>query len=522
MLVASNIIRWKLRRCKVSSRSNLKRFYRYICNETNEEIITHVYDKKIYEQNVHLYEQCKSHIDLKQNIYYDYFFKENYILPIHKKNVLSRECLNGKRNEKKLNIYSFENKCAISDEKVKREECVHEMYAPLRVEYLEEYKNWDKKIKKEKGKFLEEKKDKKLNVDEPRIEKTKRKSKDNIIKVKEDEEENRKEVRDEKNKSVTNKCSAIKISEMVEKKEAPASSLALDNIILNAPYNRTYAISSDLTSIYIDNSKHFHCDNGKEEEVTEMKICQYCSYKGICSSRFAFNNLKKGILKVNDKIVYENVNVSLNDDKIELTKEGKEFLKKYKITIIINKPKYYLSLSADNKSNKKLLVRNLIRNENKYIEDEHKCMSYFIYKNVNIEKVNNLYVCGRLDANSSGLLIFTQNTLSSNYLLHKYKYKIEKEYEIKTYNEIKEINLKLLRENLFIDGKLIYKCHVQYIDSFTLKIKLYQGFHKMIRKLCLQSNIKIKSLHRVRIGGIHLNNLPMGKWRFLMPNEFFF
>ncbi|ETW55966.1 hypothetical protein PFUGPA_02010 [Plasmodium falciparum Palo Alto/Uganda] len=286
-----------------------------------------------------------------------------------------------------------------------------------------------------------------------------------------------------------------------------------NNIILD--------IDNDLKNIYIDNSKYFKLDIERNTKKEKIKLNQYCSYNGICSSRFVNNNVQNGLFKVNDKIVYENVEICLGVDKIELTNRGKDLLKN-KITIILNKPKHYLSISNDNKSYKKLLVRNLIRNENKYIQEEHKCMSYFIYKNVNIEKVPNLYVCGRLDANSSGLLIFTQNTLSNNYLLYRYKYNIEKEYVIKTYNSITQENMKLLKKHFYVDGKLIYKCHIQYVDNFTLIFKIYQGFHKIIRKMCMLSNIKIKSLHRIRIGNIHLNDLPIGKWRFLMPNEYFF
>ncbi|CRG93583.1 RNA pseudouridylate synthase, putative [Plasmodium gallinaceum] len=496
-----NYIRLKLRRCN-NNLNNFKNFYRYISDDIKEEIVTHSYNKKEYEKNIDISEQCKSYIDLKQKIFYDYLSKKTLTF-IKKKTIKDSK----KNNDDKKKL--IENGSLIDYINKEKEICEND--ENLSVEYLSEYKKLNKILNKN-GKIEDEKN--KTTISNEKI-----KKKDGMTLKKIGKEKINKDTKKNIKKSY---CEEIKRDDIyvnnneiknVKKCETP-------NEIFLSINNSPNTISNDLINIYIDNSKYFTFYD-EQKEIKEMKLNQYCSHYGICSSRFAFKNLKNGILKVNDKIIYENVNVCLHKDKIELTKRGEELLKN-KITIIINKPKNYLSLSTDIKSNKKLLVRNLIRNENKYVEEDHKCMSYFIYKNVNIEKVNNLYVCGRLDANSSGLLIYTQNTLSHNYLLNKYKYKIEKEYIITTHNEIKEINLKLLRQNLYIDGKLIYKCHIKYIDGFTLIFKLYQGFHKIIRKICLLSNIKIKSLHRVKIGNIHLNNLPTGKWRFLMPNESFF
>ncbi|CRH02701.1 RNA pseudouridylate synthase, putative [Plasmodium relictum] len=497
-----NYFRLKLRRCN-NNLNSFKSFYRYISDDIKEEIITHSYSKKEYENNIDISEQCKNYIDLKQKIFYDYLSKKTILTFPNKKKI--KDTKKGNDDEKKLN----ENESLVEHKNREKEE-ICENYENISIEYLSEYKKWNKIVNKNE-KVQEDEKNK--------ISNQKVKKRDDITLKKIGKEKIDVDIENSK-KGYSDGIKAESYTNNNELKIKHAENCEIPNEIFLSTNSLPSTISNDLANIYIDNSKYFNFSD-KQREIKEMKLSQYCSNYGICSSRFAFNNLKNGILKVNDKIIYENVSVCLDKDKIELTKRGKELLKN-KITIIINKPKHYLSLSTDIKSNKKLLVRNLIRNENKFIEEDHKCMSYFIYKNVNIEKVNNLYVCGRLDANSSGLLIYTQNTLSNNYLLNKYKYKIEKEYVIKTYNEIKEINLKLLQQNLYIDGKLIYKCHIKYIDSFTLIIKLYQGFHKIIRKICLLSNIKIKSLHRVRIGNIHINNLPLGKWRFLMPNESFF
>ncbi|SOV16432.1 RNA pseudouridylate synthase, putative [Plasmodium gaboni] len=484
-----------------------EKIYRYVCDDIKKEIIEHSYSKEKCD-NLNLSEECKKHIDFKQKLFYDYVSKENHISTFLKKkeenNLLSYMSHvrdnHGSKLKIKINKKKEKEDEKLDDEKKKKkkkknEDEEEEEYDDddeillnnknVQVQYMGEYKKW---IKKKKNNYP-------------------------------NQEDNKNEDINQYNNQDTN-ISTHNNNNFISEEKKYNKSDDLCNI-LQTNNNIMFDIDNDLKNIYIDNSKYFKLDIERNTKKEKMKLNQYCSYNGICSSRFVNNNVQNGLFKVNDKIVYENVEICSGVDKIELTNRGKDLLKN-KITIILNKPKHYLSISNDNKSYKKLLVRNLIRNENKYIQEEHKCMSYFIYKNVDIEKVPNLYVCGRLDANSSGLLIFTQNTLSNNYLLYRYKYNIEKEYVIKTYNIITQENMKLLKEHFYVDGKLIYKCHIQYVDNFTLIFKIYQGFHKIIRKMCMFSNIKIKSLHRIRIGNIHLNDLPTGKWRFLMPNEYFF
>ncbi|SPJ11477.1 RNA pseudouridylate synthase,putative [Plasmodium sp. DRC-Itaito] len=504
-----------------------ERIYRYICDDIKKEIIEHSYSKEICD-NLNLSEECKKHIDFKQKLFYDYVSKENNISTLLKKkeenNLLSyisfvrdnhRSKLKININKKKAKEEEKEDKKLDQEKKKKKKEDDEIFLNNKNVQfgYMGEYKKWIKKKKnnypKEEDNIIKDNKEKEI---------TTKKINENVKEQNNEDANKNEDINQYNNKQDTNISAHNNNNYISDEKKYNKCDLC------NIPQtnnNIIFDIDNDLKDIYIDNSKYFKLDKERNTKKEKMKLNQYCSYNGICSSRFVNNNVQNGLFKVNDKIVYENVEICSGVDKIELTNRGKDLLKN-KITIILNKPKHYLSISNDNKSYKKLLVRNLIRNENKFIEEEHKCMSYFIYKNVDIEKVPNLYVCGRLDANSSGLLIFTQNTLSNNYLLYRYKYNIEKEYVIKTYNTITQENMKLLKQHFYVDGKLIYKCHIQYVDNFTLIFKIYQGFHKIIRKMCMFSNIKIKSLHRIRIGNIHLKNLPIGKWRFLMPNEYFF
>lgn len=476
---------------------------RCINDETTKKVITHTYNKKEYEKNVELSKKCKNYIDFKNKIFYE-FLPNKTSCVFHESNKVAKvwpSQQSEKENEKEAER-GLENSQEQSGQKkrednlkkqMKHKRChvVNEQEVPLSVSYLSEYRKLEKAV-------------------------------------------NRLEPANHSTVGVKNITESITEKNVQRHDELGTDMDIKTNCFTDKNYNKHRDmvcddISNDLKNICIDNSKQFYNAiaeknekeiNKKKEIKLKLKLNQGCSQLGFCSSRFALENLKNGIVNVNGETIYKNIDVDLERDTIELTKRGKELLQN-KITILLNKPPHYLSISADNKAHKKLLARNLIKNENKYIEEEHKCMSYFIYKKVNIEKVNNLYVCGRLDRNSSGLLIFSQNTLTNHYLLNKYKYQIEKEYIITTYHPITEIHLQMLKQNLCVNGKYIYKCNINYIDPYTLQFILYQGFHKIIRKMALTSNIKIKSLHRVRIGNVHLKNLPMGKWRFLMPNESF-
>ncbi|CAG9472350.1 RNA pseudouridylate synthase, putative [Plasmodium vivax] len=482
MLVAGGV-RWRGQKLKGCLHSWGGQIRRQISDKITKEVITHSYDRKKYEQNVHMYDTCKSYVDAKQKTFYDYLKEETPILlptirggrhaPPRKRNKGDEVELGG---------------CTQGGTPTGGH-CDPTGSEQVKVKYLCEYKKWSRLISKRgsNNRAVEEDAEGEIHMAAANYEEEK---------------------------------TGEKLTHEIAPQISGEKKNHMSDALTHTPDGLTH-ISDELKHIRIDNSKLFR-PSEKAEGCLEMKVTEYCWHEGLCSSRFAFNNLRRGIIQVNGQVVFQNVSISPGKDRVELTKAGRELLRNKNVTIILNKPKYYLSILNDHKTNKKLLARNLIRNENKFIEEEHKCMSYFINRNLNIEKVNKLYVCGRLDANSTGLLVFTQNTLICSYLLNRYKYQVEKEYIVEAADPIEEVHMKRLRENALVDGKLIYKCRIQYVDCFTLSFTLYQGFHKIIRKLCLLSNIKIRALHRVRIGGIHLKGLPLGKWRFLMPNESFF
>jgi len=141
-------------------------------------------------------------------------------------------------------------------------------------------------------------------------------------------------------------------------------------------------------------------------------------------------------------------------------------------------------------------------------------------KNINIDRFffKKLAVAGRLDINSSGLLVFTQDGVIAKKIIGNNS-SIEKEYLVTTNHNVTDKKLNELKNVDRIDNKPIKKFIVSKLKINLLKFILLEGKNRQIRKMCDQVNIEILSLIRVRIGNIKLNNLPRGKWKFISPNE---
>jgi len=141
-------------------------------------------------------------------------------------------------------------------------------------------------------------------------------------------------------------------------------------------------------------------------------------------------------------------------------------------------------------------------------------------KNLNLDKsfFQKLAVAGRLDINSSGLLIFTQDGVVAKKIIGNNS-SIEKEYLVKTNHNITNKKLDELKKIDQIDNKPIKKFIVSKLKINLLRFVLLEGKNRQIRKMCERVNIEILGLIRVRIGKIKLNNLPRGKWKFISPHE---
>jgi len=129
-----------------------------------------------------------------------------------------------------------------------------------------------------------------------------------------------------------------------------------------------------------------------------------------------------------------------------------------------------------------------------------------------------LFTAGRLDRETSGLILVTNDGLFAQQLMHP-SFGHHKEYIAKVSQEISDFHLKLIAQGAIIQGTPIRPISVKKIRRGTLKIVVAEGKKHEVRELVAHAGLKLLELKRVRIGPLMLGALPLGGWRELSDNE---
>lgn len=244
-----------------------------------------------------------------------------------------------------------------------------------------------------------------------------------------------------------------------------------------------------------------------EEQVT--RLAKRMSVLGLCSRREAEEYIIQGWVTVNGEVIKEKGHKVLDTDVIVLNNEGLD-AQGGRVTVVINKPVGYVSGQPEDgyKAAVSLFVP-----ENRWSGDK---------SGIAFDKKHyiGLAPAGRLDIDSQGLLILTQNGVIAKRLIGENTDK-EKEYLVRVSGQIKPNGLALLNHGLKIDGKPLRPAKVIWQNEDQLNFKLKEGKKRQIRKMCEQVGLKVIGLKRIRIGQVKLGDLPSGQWRYLMPHETF-
>ena len=129
-------------------------------------------------------------------------------------------------------------------------------------------------------------------------------------------------------------------------------------------------------------------------------------------------------------------------------------------------------------------------------------------------------VAGRLDIDSTGLLVLTQDGRVARHLIGETS-DVEKEYLVRVSGKLTEHGLSLLNLGLSLDGKALKPAVVRWQNDDQLQFILKEGKKRQIRRMCELVGLKVLGLKRVRIGNVRLGDLPAGQWRYLRQNERF-
>ena len=236
-----------------------------------------------------------------------------------------------------------------------------------------------------------------------------------------------------------------------------------------------------------------------------IRLSKLMAHRGICSRREADAFIEQGLVMVDGQIVSQlGTKVSPNA-KIQLARQASQQQDNL-VTIILNKPIGYVSAQAEDGYEPAIV---LLTRANQFGESKLKLRP---------EHLKGLAVAGRLDIDSQGLLLFTQDGRIAKKIIGDHG-KVEKEYIVRVGGLLPDSRLQLLRHGLELDGKPLKPAKVEWINDDQLRFVLTEGKKRQIRRMCELVGLRVLGLKRVRIGKLKLGNLPEGKWQSLEPGE---
>ena len=247
--------------------------------------------------------------------------------------------------------------------------------------------------------------------------------------------------------------------------------------------------------------------------MEQVRISKILSELGLCSRREADKYIEQGLVLLDGKVVDELGTKACRSQKVELLKKAR-LNQSLKATVILNKPVSYISHLDDDKEFTP--ASSLITPDN--------------YYNLNLETTSNrnpifnregLAPAGRLDIDSSGMLVLTQDGRIAKKIIGEESADIEKEYLVRVEGTINDDDMKLLNHGLTLDDYELKPAKVNWQNKDQLNFILIEGRNRQIRKMCELVGLRVNGLKRVRIGNVRLNDLPEGKWRFLSEEESF-
>ena len=282
-----------------------------------------------------------------------------------------------------------------------------------------------------------------------------------------------------------------------------------------------------------------------------MRLNKRMAELGLASRREADDWIAKGWVKVNGEVATMGMQV-LPTVRIEITRQA-QGQQANQVTILINKPLGLVSGQAEDGHEPAIT---LVQPQNRWAEDNAR---FFFHGS----QLKSLVPAGRLDIDSTGLLVLTQDGRVARQLIGEDSV-MEKEYLVRvaytgvanplaatsaaaTYaglpnrgkpqqlirlddddpitSDVQSVfpldKLQQLRHGLSLDGQALKPAKVEWQNPEQLRFVLTEGKKRQIRRMCELVGLKVVGLKRVRVGNVMLGNLPVGQWRYLQPHERF-
>ena len=220
---------------------------------------------------------------------------------------------------------------------------------------------------------------------------------------------------------------------------------------------------------------------------------------GVASRRASEEIIKSGRVSVNGKIVKE-LGTKVSKKDIILV-DGKPIIKENKVYYVLNKPTGYMTTLSDDLGRR--TVMDLFNKE---------------------DLENRIYPIGRLDYDTSGVLLFT-NDGELAYKLTKSAKEVEKSYQVRIKGKLSQGDIIKLMKGIELDGVKTKRAWVEVLsvdkvnDSSSIKLTITEGRNRQVRRMCEALGHEVKKLKRLSFAGITLEDLPEGAYRPLKPHE---
>ena len=221
------------------------------------------------------------------------------------------------------------------------------------------------------------------------------------------------------------------------------------------------------------------------------RLQKILSSRGVASRRMAEKMIEDGRVSVNGAVALLGQSADPDQDEILLDgrplPSGSEY-----VYILLHKPRGYVTTLSDEKGRK--TAAELVAD----------CGT-------------RVYPVGRLDMDSEGLLLFTNDGEFANHLMHP-KHEVEKTY-LTWVGNFEEEAVAKLKQPITLDGYLLRAPKVRVVRPGLLEITIHEGRNRQVRRMCDAAGMRVTRLKRIREGKLGLGELPLGKWRYLTPAE---
>ncbi len=226
-----------------------------------------------------------------------------------------------------------------------------------------------------------------------------------------------------------------------------------------------------------------------------MQLNKFLARAGVCSRRKAVELIKERLVKVNDKIITDPAFSVSEEDKILV--RDKQVLTEKKIYILLNKPKGYITTTSDEKGRETVLD---------LIGSSHK---------------QRIYPVGRLDRNTTGLLLLTNDGEVAQRLTHP-KHEMKKVYHVTLDKPfLEKVRSQIIKGVRLRDGKVVVDriSHALGPKKNQLRMTIHSGRNRIVRRLFDSLGYNVKRLDRVQYGPFVKKGLPVGVWKKLSKKE---